>query len=164
MRPLVRREQQICAPQTLNIHTAAMAHEAARVSAAVAKMARIPATRSTYPAGSAHAFGSDSETTPRTKKPSPIKRRNMCGATSQRRACLRLPVRSHGHAKSGAVTEQCCRTSPTFQLCVHRSSRRGQFRMSSFSSGVVMHRSRTPNWPASFTSQAARTMPVIAAR
>ena len=40
----------------------------------------------------------------------------------------------------------------------------GQIRMSLFSSGVVTHRSRKPNWPVSFTSHAASSKPVIAAR
>ena len=40
----------------------------------------------------------------------------------------------------------------------------GQIRMSLFSSGVVTHRSRKPNWPVSFTSRAASRKPVMAAR
>jgi hypothetical protein len=39
-----------------------------------------------------------------------------------------------------------------------------QIRMSLWSSGVVTHRSRKPNWPLSITSHAASSKPLIAAR
>jgi hypothetical protein len=45
-----------------------------------------------------------------------------------------------------------------------RGPQRVQICMSLFSSGVVTHPSRKANWPASFTSRAASSKPVIAAR
>src|SRR6516164_183742 len=72
-------------------------------------MARIPAAKSPYPAGFAHAFGSELETTPGTKKLSPMKRRNMCGATSQISACPMLMPRNRGHANNAAVTIELTR-------------------------------------------------------
>src|SRR6516165_2856901 len=72
-------------------------------------MARIPATKSPYPAGIAQALGNELETTPGTKKLKPIKRRNMCGATNQTSAWLLLMARSHGHAKSAVATTELIR-------------------------------------------------------
>jgi hypothetical protein len=76
-------------------------------------MARIPATKSPYPAGIAQALGNELETTPGTKKLKPIKRRNMCGATSQISAWLLLMARSDGHTNSAAATMELIRLIKT---------------------------------------------------
>jgi hypothetical protein len=52
----------------------------------------------------------------------------------------------------------------TRRVCPHRRPQRGQIRISLLRSGVVTHRSRNANWPVSFTSRAASSKPVMAAR
>src|SRR5262250_460174 len=93
----------------LNIHATTIAHDAACTSAATEMMARMPATKSPHAAGVDQALGSDAETTPGTRKPKPMNRRNMCGAISHSSATCPSAVRSHGHAKSHATTIELAR-------------------------------------------------------
>src|SRR5215472_17263977 len=66
-------------------------------------IARIPAIKSPYAAGTAHDFGSAPDTTPGTRKLIPIKRKNRCGATNQMSARSLLFTRTQGHTKSTAT-------------------------------------------------------------
>src|SRR5271168_2645245 len=90
----------------LNSHTSALAHDVRRESATVAATARMPATRSPNAAGTAKAAGSDGETTPGTKKLSPMKRRNIWGTTNTKSARLRFIVCSRGQAYICAITPE----------------------------------------------------------
>src|SRR5258708_7036306 len=66
----------------------------------------MPATKSPYAAGTAKAAGNEAETTPGTKKLSPMVRRNMWGATKGRSASCWFMVRRRGQTKRFAATPE----------------------------------------------------------
>src|SRR2546422_6907728 len=69
----------------------------------------MPATKSPYAAGTANAAGNEAETTPGTKKLSPMVRRNMWGATKGSSASRRSIVRRRGQTKRFAATPEATR-------------------------------------------------------
>src|SRR5215831_15632797 len=92
------------APQTLKTQTKATAHGARLASDSVAAIADRAAMKSPYAAGAAKASGSEVETTPGTRKLSPIVRRNMCGPTIGINASIRFIIRSRGQIQRLAAT------------------------------------------------------------
>jgi hypothetical protein len=87
-------------------------------------IARIPAIKSPYAAGTDHDFGSAPDTTPGARKLIPIKRKNRCGAANQISACSLLLTRTQGHTKSTATIAELRRLvrilSPKCGAAVHR--------------------------------------------